>query len=151
MGEYLDNNYSMIEDVRNSTIYEVTFAFLYSYIIFFIVLICFRKIDLREFHLTINKKGYSANIIFIYFLILFMILYLCYIIYITEGNLPIILFINGFDSMEVNILKASFLTDKFGIKIPYFDSFIKLLFPFSTLFILNLIYLYKATKHLIIL
>lgn len=80
-----------------------------------------------------------------------MSIYCVYIIIKTEANLPILLLINGYDSMEVNILKAAFLNDKVGVRIPYFDFLIKILFPFSSLFIFNLMYSYTKTNYLKIL
>lgn len=156
-GEYLDNNNNIIEGVKDASIINVTIAFLYSYLIFFLmiflVFIISKKIDLQKYHTILRESELSKNVLFVYFMLVVMLIYSGYIFYMSNGNLPILLLISGEGSTAVNTLKALFLTDQMDIRIPYFDLLIKIIFPFSSLYILNLIYSQKLDniKHLKIL
>ena len=147
MGEYYDNNHNIIEGVNDDSLIIVTVAFFYSYLLFFILTIFTKKIDLKKYH----KPNIDANVKFICSILFLMFIYNVYIYIMAEGNLPIFLLLSGEGSIAVNTLKAFFLTDQLGIKIPYIDLLIKLIFPFSSIYILNIIYTNSGIKYLKIL
>jgi len=147
IGEYYDNNYNMIEDINDDSLIIVTVAFFYSYLLFFILTIFTKKIDLKKYH----KLNIDVNIKFIYSILFFMFIYNIYIYIMAGGNLPILLLLSGEGSTAVNTLKALFLTDQLAIRIPYIDLLVKLIFPFSSIYILNIIYTNSDIKYLKIL